>query len=372
MPAVKKASPHTPSRCCSGPASLREFDFSALAHAHDGTARCRARLRAEPAHFRVDEVLPFPPDGEGGHALLRIEKTQTNSDWLARQLARFADVPLVDIGYAGMKDRNAITTQWFSIKLEGRSEPDWTRFDSAQYRILERSRHRKKLRRGVLRGNRFQLLLTDVVGDRQVIERQLQQISKQGVPNYFAEQRFGHHHGNLHAAQRCFADGRLPRDRTRRGLLLSAARAWLFNLVLAERVRQGSWNSILPGEILQLDGSGSVFAAREDDDDLQRRLAAFDIHPTGPLWGRGESPARDACLALEQAVLADWRDWQTGLEKAGLKQERRALRLLPRELAWQWRDEGLQLSFFLPAGSYATAVVRELALLDDDTSPATL
>lgn len=345
---------------------MRQFDFSELERANPDALLCRAKIRQQAIDFQVNEQIPFEPQGEGGHVMLLIEKTGSNSDWLAKQLARFAGVADVAIGYAGMKDRHAVTTQWFSINLEGYDEPDWTLFEVDNCHIKRVTRHNKKLKRGVLTGNFFRLTLRDIEGDRSIWEKNLDAIQQIGVPNYFAEQRFGHHYGNLDKAQHWLVEGKKPKQRQQRSIVLSAARSWLFNLVLSERIRQDNWTKQLSGDVMQLAGTrASYFEADDHDDSIQSRLDQFDIHPTGPLWGRGNALTHSASLNLEEAVLGDWLDWQQGLERVGLKQERRALRLHPEKLEWSFEDNNLYLSFFLPAGSYATAVLRELAIITD-------
>lgn len=345
---------------------MQHFNFSQLARANTLATTCSANIRKYASHFQVTEKIPFKPQGEGGHVMLLLEKTGTNTDWLARQLARFAEVEEVAVGYAGMKDRHAVTRQWFSINLEGHDEPDWHKFEQDSCKIKRISRHNKKLKRGVLSGNAFKLTLTDIRGDKAQWQHSLEQIQALGVPNYFAEQRFGHNFGNLEKAQRWMLDGKKPKQRQQRSILLSAARSWLFNLVLSERVQQQNWNSQLNGDVMQLAGTrGSYFEADDNDHSLQQRLEQFDIHPTGPLWGRGQPLTKSACEELEQLVLADWIDWKNGLVKAGLKQERRALRLHPESLNWEFAGNSLELEFYLPAGSYATSVLREIALITD-------
>lgn len=344
---------------------MAEFDFDGLAHANPLALKCKADIRLQPEHFRVEEKLPFSPSGEGGHAMLLIEKTGSNTDWFAKQLAQFAGVDDVAVGYAGLKDRHAVTTQWFTIKLEGHDEPDWSKFSVDNCRIISISRHNKKLKRGALSGNHFNLVLTELQGDMASWLQSLESIKTQGVPNYFAEQRFGHNAGNLFKAQSWFESGKKPKKRQQRSMILSAARSWLFNLVLSERVRQNNWQKWLAGDAMQLNGSHSVFVPDGADNDINARLKEFDIHPTGPLWGRGKPLIQDDSQLLEQQVLNDWQSWTQGLEQAGLKQERRSLRLLPEAMTWQFDHNTLSLSFSLPAGCYATAVLRELAVISD-------
>jgi len=316
-------------------------------------------IRAIPEDFRVDEVLPFVPDGEGEHALLQIEKRNSNTDWVAGLLARHAGVPRRDVSYAGMKDRNAVTRQWFSVRLAGRPAPDWSALDSPALRVLQHSRHGRKLRTGALTGNRFQLRVRELQGDGARLAQCLGQLADRGMPNYFGSQRFGHDGANLEAALALF-EGRLRRiKRQQRSIYLSAARSLLFNRVLAARVAAGNWDQALPGEWLMLDGSRSGFRLELLDETIRQRLARHDIHPSGPMWGRGDPVAADQAAALERTVLADAATWRAGLEAAGLKQERRALRAPVRELEWTLEKDQLLLSFFLPKGSFATSLLRE-------------
>lgn len=320
-----------------------------------------ARVRACAEDFRVDELRDGGPDGEGEHLLLHIRKRNRNTEEVARALARHAGVPARDVGFCGLKDRVAVTSQWFSVWLPGRPDPDWSPILGDDLELLGQARSRRKLQRGGLRGNRFTLLLRDVEGGRMALEERLAVVAEQGVPNYFGEQRFGSGGGNLAAAAAMFA-GRRVKGRHRRGLYLSAARSFLFNEVLAARVADGSWRRALPGEVLLLAGSRSFFVAEDLDDGIQARLASGDVMPSGPLWGRGELPTKGEARAVEAAALAAHAALREGLEEAGLRQERRALRLPVAELQWQWLGGGrdLRLCFSLPAGSYATALLREL------------
>ncbi len=328
-----------------------------------GMPEAYARVRACPEDFRVDELRDSETDGEGEHLLLHIRKRNRNTEEVARALARHAGVRARDVAYCGLKDRVAVTTQWFSVWLPGKPDPDWSPILGEDLELLGQVRHRRKLQRGGLRGNRFTLLLREMQGDREALGNRLATVLEYGVPNYFGEQRFGRDGGNLAAALAMFA-GRRVKDRHRRGLFLSAARSFLFNEVLAARVHDASWNRALSGEVLQLAGSRSFFVSEVIDDEIVARLASGDVLPSGPLWGRGELPSIAAARAVEEVVLAAHRDFCKGLEKAGLKQERRALRLPVADLQWQWLDGGqdLQLTFSLSAGTYATAVLRELVI----------
>jgi tRNA pseudouridine13 synthase len=326
-----------------------------------GAPPLTARLRSAPEDFQVEEMLGYEADGAGEHALLWVEKRGANTDWVARELARFAGVPPVAVGYAGLKDRHAVTRQMFSVQLAGKPDPDWSAFPHAEVRVLSAARHQRKLKRGALRGNRFLLVLREVQGDRGRAEEVLERIALRGVPNYFGEQRFGRGGSNVEQARAMFAGRRVDRDK--RSFLLSAARSHIFNEVLAARVERGAWDSPLDGEIWALAGSRSWFGPEAFDATLADRLARGDIHPSGPLWGQGETPAGDVAGALENQIAAANAELANGLVAARMDQERRPLRLLPGQLRWRWlEDDALELSFELPAGAYATVVVREVAL----------
>jgi len=328
-----------------------------------GAPAVRGVVRAQPEDFFVDEVLGFEPDGEGEHVLLQVEKRNTNTQWLADQLAGFAGIPKRDVSYAGLKDRNAVTRQWFSLRLAGAPEPDWDNLPVDNVRVLQHARHRRKLRRGALQGNRFHLRVRELQGDLAALETRLQHIAQQGVPNYFGEQRFGHQGANLQQAVAMF-QGKRVKDRHKRSLYLSAARSFLFNELLSQRVARGDWNRAIAGDVMLLAGSNSYFVPEANDATIQQRLADFDIHPSGCLWGKGESPAQLEAAALERALAETHPVLCRGLEQAGLKQERRALRLPVADLHWNLAaaDQVLELRFTLPAGAYATSVLRELVV----------
>ncbi len=324
-----------------------------------GATDARGVIRADPADFFVEEIPPCEPDGEGEHVLLKIEKCGENTEWVARQLARLAAVPARDVSYAGLKDRHAVTRQWFSVRLAGRAEPEWRGLASETLKILETARHRRKLRRGALRGNRFIIRVRELTGERERLESRLRRIQQQGIPNYFGEQRFGRQGANLVHAQALFG-GRLGRvGRLRRGLYISAARSLLFNQVLARRIELGNWNRLLPGECVALQGSRSRFHLEEPDVALQSRLDAMDIHPTGPLWGRGDAGVTAEAMEVESAALAGFADWRSGLERCGAVMERRALRAPVQAMSWEIAPDQLVVAFTLPKGSYATALLRE-------------
>ncbi len=326
----------------------------------------RGQIRSKPEDFQVEEVLGYGPDGSGEHAFLVIRKRNLNTHDLARRIARRAGVPQVGVGYAGLKDRNALTTQSFTVHLPGKRDPDWSRLEGDEVEILEVGRHSRKIRRGSLRGNRFVLHVRGLAGDDKELERRLEVIAASGAPNYFGAQRFGNRGDNLNRAEALFA-GRLRVKREQRSILLSAVRSQLFNLVLAERVAQRTWDQAQPGDVMLLDGTKRQFAAGQMDDALQARCEDLDIHPSGPLFGRPSRSLRPtaAIADLEAKVLAPFSSWREGLEQAGLDADRRTLRTRINRLEWQFpTDEELLLSFELGSGSYATAVLRELIHLD--------
>lgn len=329
-----------------------------------------ARLRSTADDFFVEEIAGFTASGAGEHLLLTVEKRGMNTVFAAKQIAQWAGVDASAIGYAGLKDRHAVTRQRFSVWLPKKVAPDVAALATEDLKVLDHAWHARKLPRGALAGNRFVLTLRELVGERAAIEARLQAIAARGVPNYFGEQRFGRKGDNVQQAVAMFAGRRVKREE--RSLLLSAARSELFNRVLSARVEAATWDTALEGEVWMLDGSHSVFGPEAFTPELQARLHAFDIHPTGPLWGAGELRSSGEAQVVELAALQG--DTATrlraGLERAGLKQERRALRLRPDALAWTWLDQSsLQLTFALPAGCYATTVLQALGHCQE--TPAT-
>ena len=297
-----------------------------------------ATLKRLNADFIVTELPLQPPCGEGEHIWLDVEKNGANTAFVAQQLADAAGVPERDVGYAGLKDRHAITRQWFSIHLPKGDTPDLTRLQHPEFKVLGQSRHLKKLRAGDLQGNRFRIVLRDVTGDRDAIERNLQAVASQGVPNYFGAQRFGHDGGNVEQGRAMLAREVRVRNPKKKGIYLSAVRSFVFNEVLALRIRQGLWGQTLPGDV---------------PDEAGR--------PTGPLWGRGRVSSSDQAQALENGVAERHATLCDGMEHAGLDQARRALVVCPADMAWDWPlADQLVLTFALPAGAYATSVLNEI------------
>jgi tRNA pseudouridine13 synthase len=339
--------------------SLVEYSSSLFNYAF-GEPVITGVIRSCPEDFQVDEELGFEPDGEGEHHLLQIRKRNTNTEWLARQLAKFVEIKPMDVSFAGLKDRNAVTTQWFSVRIPGLDSPDWANFNTDDYQIIRAERHGRKLRRGSLKGNSFTIKVRDCIGDMQTVDERLQVIKLQGVPNYFGEQRFGHHGDNLTMANMMLTEGKKIKNRQKRSIYISAARSYLFNLVCSARVAAGTWHDAIEGDVFVLTGSHSFFVPEKIDDQILKRVADNDIAPSGPLWGRGELTTTSEARALEEDVLKTYIEWCKGLEQLGLKQERRSLWLPVDGLKWNISEQGIELRFTLPAGSYATSVLREL------------
>jgi tRNA pseudouridine13 synthase len=311
-----------------------------------GPAVFIARLRSQPQDFEVEEELGWELSGDGEHDYLWIEKILANTEWVARQLARFASVPARDVGYAGLKDRRAVTRQWFSVPR--RHSPDWGALAVEGVRVLDVQRHRRKLRRGAHRANAFRIALRcgkppdeTIVGDRLAVVRE------QGVPNYYGEQRFGRSGANLQLADDWAAGKRMSRHQ--RSLAISTIRSFVFNNTLDGRVGDGSWNRLVAGDLANLDGSGSVFEVSEIDDELQRRCRSMDVHPALSLIGEGSQGAPEA--------------WQRALNAARVEPGTRSLRLPVRDLVSEITENTVTLSFTLGRGAFATAFLRELCII---------
>ncbi|MBM3105281.1 tRNA pseudouridine(13) synthase TruD [Pseudomonas sp. P66] len=319
-----------------------------------------AILKATAEDFQVDEVLDIPLSGNGEHLWLWVEKRNLNTEEAARRLARAAGVPLRNISYAGLKDRQALTRQWFSLHLPGKADPDLGAAENETLSILKRTRHSRKLQRGAHSANGFTLRLTGLNADHPALDARLEQLRSQGVPNYFGTQRFGHEGGNIHDALDWAGRQALPEQRNVRSRLLSSARSYLFNQVLAQRVTNGSWQHAQVGDLLAFTDSRSFFPAGEAECS-DPRLAILDLHPTGPMWGEGLPATSGVTGELEQRIGEQQASLCQWLARAGMTHERRILRLPIGGLTWHYPEpDVLQLEFVLPAGCFATVVVREL------------
>ena len=317
-------------------------------------------LRSQPEDFLVEEELGFAPAGTGQHVLLRVRKRNANTQWVARELARACPCRPSDVGYAGLKDRHAVAVQWFTVPRSARSVQSWTSLRGADYEILEAHPHTRKLPRGALDANRFEIRIRETCVDGAALAQRMERIARLGVPNYFGPQRFGREGANLLRIAAPLSDLRPPE----RGFILSAARSLIFNGVLAERVAEGSWASAEPGDLLNLDGRASFFAVGELDASLRERCERMDIHPTGPMWGRGEPATGGRVGELERRVAAALAPAPELVAAAGLSQERRSLRVAVRELEWACEAAEVRLRFRLGRGSFATTVLREIFAVD--------
>ena len=326
-----------------------------------GEPPATGRLRSVPEDFVVEEVLGFEPDGAGPHLLVTVEKRGANTGWVAARLARSAGVPVRDVGFSGQKDRDALTRQAYTLPWPANAPTEPALGWSGEgYRVLAAVRHGRKLRPGSHRANRFAVHVRGLGGDAAAVAARLAVVASRGVPNYFGPQRFGRGGANLARALEWARGGREPGDRAARSFALSAARSALFNAVLAARVRAGSWDRLLPGEAAMLDGSRSFFHVDQPDEALVARCAAFDLHPSGPLHGRGPSPATGEAGEIEARVIEADAEVCALLESQGLEHERRPLRLPVRGLEWSLEGGVLSLAFELPRGAFATAVLHEI------------
>ncbi len=341
--------------------SQKVFELPVWACVYGGISG-EGQIKASTDDFIVDERLSFEPEGMGEHAFLQIEKRGENTDYVARLLARFAGVRQRDVSFAGKKDRHAKTTQWFSVWLPGKDDPEWHDIETETIKIKRVTRHARKLKRGVLAGNDFKIVISQWQGNKEAMDNQLQLIKAQGFPNYFGLQRFGHQGQNITKAVEFFQGKKVKREQ--RSIYLSAARSYLFNEILAKRVSEGNWNQAISGDVCMFDCSNSFFTTEGIDDSIQKRINTGDIHPAGLLFGKQNSEAKGDALAIEQIIITATPELTEGLINKGLETGRRAFRVFPTNLEWEFlQEDKILLSFSLPAGSYATSLLRELVIL---------
>lgn len=314
-----------------------------------------------PNDFVVTEQLEIDFSDDGEHDWLWLEKTGANTVWVCEQLAKHAQISPRDVGYAGLKDRHAVTRQWFSVRRPSLDGVDWSSFVADGVCLLEQRRHRRKLKRGGHRGNLFRIALrsSDIASQQEAITERLRQIESRGVPNYFGEQRFGRDGANIELGRSLFRGHRLSRNK--RSFAISAIRSLLFNEILDARIRDGSWDRIIPGELANLDGSGSVFAVDDVTNDIAVRCSEFDIHPTATMWGRDAPLASQDVADRESRVIKPHKELCDGLVAAKVDASSRPLRLRVHNLQWEIENDALWLEFELGRGSYATSVLREIA-----------
>ena len=324
-----------------------------------GMPPVRGRLKVSPEDFVVREWLGFEADGEGDHWLLTVRKRGANTHWVAKQIAKHAGIHPRDVGFAGLKDRNAVTEQSFSVPVRT-AIADWMGVNGEGYEVVQARRHRRKLKRGALRGNDFEIVVREAQFDPDLLRERLHQIELRGVPGYFGPQRFGRDGANLERARRWFAGEIELSDRWDRGFALSAARAAVFNDVLARRVSAGTWNQLCDGDVANLEGTNSIFPVDQVTPELTDRCERLDVHPSGPLWGKGELASTHGIAELEQLVAREQSLLVSGLERAGLEQERRTLRLKVNAVESVVEPGVLRLKFRLGRGAFATSVLHEL------------
>ena len=321
-----------------------------------------ALLKAECADFVVKEQLGYNMSGDGEFVAVKVRKTDCNTLFVGEQLAKFAGISARNMSYAGLKDRKAVTEQWFSLQMPGQPTPDFSQFSLEGVEILDVTRHQRKIRIGSLQGNHFEILLRNAE-ETDELKVRLDFLAKNGFPNYFTEQRFGRDGNNLTQALR-WANGEIKvKDRNKRSFYLSAARSEIFNLIVSKRMELNLAQQILVGDVLQLNGSHSWFVVDESEDlaQLQQRLAQQDVLLTAPLIGEEEKSAVD----FEHEIFAQHQALFALMRQERLKAARRPILMQPQHFQWQFEPNGLRLKFDLPAGSYATALIRELVNVEN-------
>ena len=333
-----------------------------LAYLQKTPPKQTALLKAECADFVVKEQLGYDMSGDGEFVAVKVRKTDCNTLFVGEQLAKFAGISARNMSYAGLKDRKAVTEQWFSLQMPGQPTPDFSQFSLEGVEILNVTRHQRKIRIGSLQGNHFEILLRNAEETDKLKER-LDFLAKNGFPNYFTEQRFGRDGNNLTQALR-WANGEIKiKDRNKRSFYLSAARSEMFNLIVSKRMELNLAQQILVGDVLQLNGSHSWFVVDESEDlaQLQQRLAQQDVLLTAPLIGEEEKSAVD----FEHEIFAQHQALFALMRQERMKAARRPILMHPQYFQWQFEPNGLRLQFALPAGSYATALIRELVNIEN-------
>lgn len=333
--------------------------MTSLAYLHQKPA-ATGRLKVKPTDFFVSETLNFTPAEVGEHVLIRLQKTGENTKYVANELAKACGVSSRDVSWAGLKDRHAVTQQWFSVHLPGKPSPDLSEFIASHEgvdAVLALTRHDKKLRPGDLIANHFKLVIRELSGHEQ-IETRLAAIRDKGVANYFGSQRFGHAGNNVIAA-RDWGQGKFQvRDKSKRSFYLSAARSYLFNRVLSSRIERGVCYQPMLGDLLINANHETQLVV--DIAIAQSLLDEGDWQISGPMTGDNRLPTSGDALAFEEKIVADEPHLLALIKDNRMRHERRPLLLYPQNMQWTKDQDTLTVDFSLPAGCFATSVMREI------------
>ncbi len=339
---------------------IMNYDINALTFAL-GKPRSCGIFKASPEDFRVGEHLGFELTGSGEHQCLYIEKQGLNTEELVRQLSAVLSKPTRLISYAGLKDRQAVTTQWISVHCPGETIEGAASLKGDKWRVVKAKRHTKKIRHGAVKNNRFEMIIRKV-SDTQELEDRLFKIKETGVPNYFGPQRFGIQGQNIVKAENMLLKKTRVKDRFLRGMYFSAARSFLFNKILSARVALGNWQEAIPGDVMQLAGSHSFFHSEVVDALITQRIKEKDISPASILWGKQKLLVTADALSIQEEALMGLEHFCEALLLHDLTRGYRAHKLDVEQLSWEWDDNQLKLYFTLTTGGYATSVLRELII----------
>lgn len=351
------------------------------------------RIKSSPEDFVVHEIPAYEPSGEGMHLFLHVEKRGLTTDAAVRAITRALDIPMRDVGVAGMKDKVALTTQWVSIPVPPKQPDIEARARALELpgvRVLEAKRHGNKLKTGHLKGNRFELVIRGIPEDRlDEAKAALARIGEEGVPNAFGTQRFGREGDNAERA-RAWLTGkeRAPGDPRLRRLHFSALQSAAFNAVLEARVADGTWTVPIEGDLLKKEDTGGIFVCTDVQADRER-AARGELCPTGPIIGAKMRWPEGEAKALEERIAGPFVEG-IDLERAKSLGEgtRRALRLRVTDLEVgpppslqqvmdsasvvaldesDNREQGaaLRVLFVLPKGAYATTVLSNAFTVTD-------
>ncbi|HNS96717.1 MAG TPA: tRNA pseudouridine(13) synthase TruD [Polyangiaceae bacterium] len=340
-------------------------------------SRPSATIRSTPSDFIVEELALYEPSGSGGHVFLRLRKTGWSTAACARRIAQHLGIANDAIGHAGLKDRHAVTEQTLSFPWpESAALPSMSELASEGIEALQLTRHPHKLRVGHLAGNRFTLVLRNIVGEQAALQQALETLKTQGVPNAFGPQRFGRDGNNPEQTlQWLRGQSRGPKDKRIRRLLLSSVQSLLFDRLLEKRVQQGTWNTVVAGDLVKTTAHGGLFLTEDPETDARRALVG-EVSATGPIFGPRMRWPQGEPAQWEKEVLESSLGGEKALEalgKAGAG-SRRALRVLPSDLDYRFfEDEGnscLWLTMVLPKGAYATTVLGSVFVLEDGSEAA--
>jgi len=321
-------------------------------------------IKVYPEDFIVDEIPAYEASGSGEHLFIHLTKTGITTKEVQKALAKIFNTKRNEVEFAGIKDKHAIASQYFSVWLYNEQDPElvYKLEDEFPVRINSFKFHQRKLKKGHLHGNQFNIKIREPEIDLDEALKRITEIKEKaihpGIPNFYGDQRFGIEGDNPQQGLEILKGERKVKNKWLRQFLLASFQSYLFNYYLAKRIREGLFNEIMPGDIAKKHETGGIFIV-DDPKTEQKRFDNKEICFTGPMFGKKMTQAKDKAFDFENSILEEYEITSEELKKAKLTGTRRAGIILP-SIETMKEEDGIRIKFRLPKGSFATIVLREI------------